>query len=101
MKENSERWRKEKLLPVATPSARNDLVKSQFVELKKILDKPPVIFTAPPPTDTRPIRNVDKPRDRDEITPLPDAAEWEAFDAARQAMGPKLSRSRAAARYQA
>lgn len=35
------------------------------------------------------------------IPSLPDAAEWEAFDAARRAMGPKLSRSSAAARYRA
>jgi beta-glucosidase-like glycosyl hydrolase len=52
--------------------ADNELVKSQFVELKRILDKPPVIV-APP---------VDKPRDRDradredtkpreDVTPLP------------------------------
>jgi hypothetical protein len=35
------------------------------------------------------------------IPSLPDAADWEAFDAARKAMGPNLSRSHAAARYQA
>jgi short-subunit dehydrogenase len=33
------------------------------------------------------------------IPSLPDAADWEAFDAARKAMGPNLSRSTAAARY--
>ena len=55
--------------------ADNELVKSQFVELKKILDKPPVIV-APPPSDPRPTRNIDKPRDRDEITPLPDQPEF-------------------------
>jgi hypothetical protein len=48
--------------------ADNELVKSQFVELKKILDKPPVIV-ATPPVD-KPTRNIDKPQ-RDEITPLP------------------------------
>ena len=35
------------------------------------------------------------------IPSLPDAADWEAFDAARKAMGPNLSRSTAAARYKA
>jgi short-subunit dehydrogenase len=35
------------------------------------------------------------------IPSLPDAADWEAFDAARKAMGPNLSRSHAAPRYQA
>ncbi|WP_140636512.1 SDR family NAD(P)-dependent oxidoreductase [Methylibium rhizosphaerae] len=35
------------------------------------------------------------------IPSLPDAAEWEAFDAARRAMGPRLSRSSVAARYRA
>ena len=33
------------------------------------------------------------------IPSLPEAAAWEAFDAARKAMGPGLSRSTAAARY--
>lgn len=52
--------------------ADNELVKSQFVELKKILDKPMPVIVAPP---------VDKPRDRgdredtkhtrEEVTPLP------------------------------
>jgi short-subunit dehydrogenase len=35
------------------------------------------------------------------IPSLPDAADWDRFDAARKAMGPNLSRSHAAARYQA
>jgi short-subunit dehydrogenase len=35
------------------------------------------------------------------IPSLPDAAAWEAFDAARKAMAPHLSRSSAAARYRA
>ncbi|CAA9281061.1 MAG: Gluconate 5-dehydrogenase [uncultured Acetobacteraceae bacterium] len=35
------------------------------------------------------------------IPALPDAAEWEAFTAARLALGPNLSRDRAAARYSA
>ena len=42
--------------------------------------------------------------DREElvtIPSLPDAAEWEAFDAARKVMAPNLSRSTAAARYRA
>lgn len=34
------------------------------------------------------------------IPSLPDAADWERFDAARKAMGPNLSRSSPAARYQ-
>jgi uncharacterized protein len=34
------------------------------------------------------------------IPSLPDAGDWEQFDAARRAMGPNLSRSTAAARYQ-
>ena len=53
--------------------ADNELVKSQFVELKRILDKPPQVIVAPP---------VDKPRNRDradredtkpreDVTPLP------------------------------
>lgn len=52
--------------------ADNNLVKDQFVELKKLLDRPPVIVTPPP---------VDKPREepkrRDEdVTPLPSAPEF-------------------------
>jgi short-subunit dehydrogenase len=35
------------------------------------------------------------------IPALPDAADWEVFEAARQALGPNLSRDHAAARYQA
>jgi short-subunit dehydrogenase len=35
------------------------------------------------------------------IPSLPDAADWEAFDAARKALGPNLSHSHAAARYTA
>ena len=35
------------------------------------------------------------------IPSLPDAADWEAFDAARRAMAPNLSRSTSAARYRA
>jgi uncharacterized protein len=34
------------------------------------------------------------------IPSLPDAADWERFDAARKALGPNLSRSSAASRYQ-
>ena len=33
------------------------------------------------------------------IPSLPDAAEWERFNAARLALGPNLSRDRAAGRY--
>jgi short-subunit dehydrogenase len=33
------------------------------------------------------------------IPSLPDAGDWEAFDAARKALGPNLSHSSAAARY--
>jgi uncharacterized protein len=35
------------------------------------------------------------------IPSLPDVAQWNAFDAARQAMLPNLPQARAAARYQA
>jgi len=35
------------------------------------------------------------------IPSLPDLGEWERFDAARKALGPNLSRSHAAQRYQA
>jgi hypothetical protein len=35
------------------------------------------------------------------IPSLPDASDWDAFDAARKALGPNLSRSAAAARYRA
>src|SRR4029450_2960058 len=34
------------------------------------------------------------------IPSLPDIGDWERFDAARMALGPNLSRSRAAQRYQ-
>jgi len=33
------------------------------------------------------------------IPALPDAGDWQAFEAARQALGPNLSRDHAAARY--
>jgi short-subunit dehydrogenase len=35
------------------------------------------------------------------IPSLPDAADWERFDASRKALGPNLSRATAAARYKA
>jgi short-subunit dehydrogenase len=35
------------------------------------------------------------------IPPLPDAAQWDAFDAARQAMIPNFAQVHAAARYRA
>jgi hypothetical protein len=40
--------------------ADNNLVKDQFAELKKLLDKPPVIVTAPPPTPAPTLRNEPK-----------------------------------------
>lgn len=55
--------------------ADNELVKSQFVELKKILDKPPQVIMAPPvdkPRDRDRDRDRDEPKHRDEgVTPLP------------------------------
>ena len=35
------------------------------------------------------------------IPSLPDAEDWDRFDAARRALGPNLSRAHAAARYSA
>jgi hypothetical protein len=62
--------------------ADNELVKSQFVELKKILDKPmPAPVFVPPPSDSK-SRDRDRDRDRDEtkhrdeVTPLPPAPDF-------------------------
>ncbi|HUS36607.1 MAG TPA: hypothetical protein VM680_14740 [Verrucomicrobiae bacterium] len=60
--------------------ADNELVKSQFVELKKILDKPQVVYT--PPVDKPRDRDRDRDRDdgnkhsRDDVTPLPSTPDF-------------------------
>lgn len=57
--------------------ADNELVKSQFVELKKILDRPmpaPVIIPTEKPRERD--RDRDEIKHRDEVTPLPPAQEF-------------------------
>jgi hypothetical protein len=51
--------------------ADNNLVKDQFAELKKLLDKPPVVIQSPPPTPAP----RDRDRDRDTKTSKPEINE--------------------------